>query len=148
MCASEADALDVVQDSLESALRAGDRLHAVANLQAWLITILHRRLVDLFRRQVREQLGDPPDEPAPTQDPSLADAPAWTRVDGAQLRAAVEQLEPEFRQVFVMHEFEQLSYRAIAATLQIPLNTVGTRLLRARRKLRALLVGGRQEVGT
>ena len=148
MCASDADAADVVHDALESALQSGDRLRSVDNLQAWLVTILHRRMIDLFRRREREQLGDPPEEPEPTQDVVAADAPLWTRIDGEQLRAAVERLEPEFRTVFVLHAFERRSYRDIAAALGIPQNTVGTRLLRARRKLRALLLGGREEVGT
>jgi RNA polymerase sigma-70 factor (ECF subfamily) len=148
MCASEADAADVVHDTLESALQAGDRLHAVENLQAWLVTILHRRMIDLFRKREREQLGEVPDEPEVTQDASLADAPLWTRIDGAQLRAAVARLEPEFREVFTLHAFERRSYKDIAAALAIPQNTVGTRLLRARRKLRVLLLGGREEVGT
>ena len=148
MCASEADAADVVHDTLESALQAGDRLHAVENLQAWLVTILHRRMIDLFRKREREQLGEVPDEPEVTQDAPLADAPLWTRIDGAQLRAAVDRLEPEFREVFTLHAFERRSYKDIAAALAIPQNTVGTRLLRARRKLRVLLLGGREEVGT
>jgi RNA polymerase sigma-70 factor, ECF subfamily len=147
-CASEADAADVVQDTLESALQAGDRLTAVENLKAWLVTILHRRIIDLFRRREREQLGDPPEEPAVTQEAPPADAPLWSRIDIAQLRAAVERLEPEFREVFVLHAFERRSYRHIAEALGIPSNTVGTRLLRARRKLRVLLVGGPEEVGT
>jgi RNA polymerase sigma-70 factor, ECF subfamily len=148
MCASEADAADVVHDTLESALQAGHRLAAVENLQAWLVTILHRRMIDLFRRREREQLGDPPEEPEVTQDAPVADAPLWTRIDGEQLRAAVQRLEPEFRQVFTLHAFERRSYKDIATTLAIPQNTVGTRLLRARRKLRVLLLGGREEVGT
>ena len=148
MCASEADAADVVHDTLESALQSGDRLQAVQNLQAWLVTILHRRMIDLFRKREREQLGDPPEEPGATQDAPVADAPLWTRIDFTQLRAAVEQLEPEFREVFTLHAFERRSYKDIAAALDIPQNTVGTRLLRARRKLRVLLLGGREEVGT
>lgn len=148
MCASEADAADVVHDALESALLAGDRLAAVENLQAWLVTILHRRMIDLFRKREREQLGDPPEEPELTQEAPLADAPLWTRIDVQQLRAAVDRLEPEFREVFTLHAFERRSYKDIAATLAIPQNTVGTRLLRARRKLRVLLLGGREEVGT
>ena len=148
MCASEADAADVVHDTLESALQSGDRLQAVQNLQAWLVTILHRRMIDLFRKREREQLGDPPEEPGATQDAPVADAPLWTRIDFAQLRAAVERLEPEFREVFTLHAFERRSYKDIAAALAIPQNTVGTRLLRARRKLRVLLLGGREEVGT
>ena len=148
MCASEADAADVAHDTLESALQAGDRLHAVQNLQAWLVTILHRRMIDLFRKRQREQLGEVPEEPAMTQDAPPGDAPLWTRIDVHQLRAAVEKLEPEFREVFTLHAFEHRSYKDIAAALAIPQNTVGTRLLRARRKLRVLLLGGREEVGT
>ncbi len=148
MCASEADAADVVHDALESALQAGDRLKAVENLQAWLVTILHRRMIDLFRKREREQLGDPPEAPATTQEMPAVDAPRWMEIDGAQLRAAVERLEPEFREVFTLHAFERRSYRDIAAALDIPQNTVGTRLLRARRKLRVLLLGGPGEVGT
>jgi RNA polymerase sigma-70 factor (ECF subfamily) len=148
MCASEADAADVVQDALESALQAGDRLRAVENLQAWLVTILHRRMIDLFRKREREQLGDPPDEPEMTQETPLADAPLWTRVGIDQLRTEVEHLEPEFREVFVLHAFERRSYKEIAVGLGIPLATVGTRLLRARRKLRTLLLRGPGEGGT
>ena len=148
MCASEADAADVVHDALESALQVGDRLVAVENLGGWLTTILQRRMIDLFRKRQREQLGDPPDEPAVTQETPLADAPLWMRIDAEQLRAAVEQLDPEFREVYVLHAFERRSYKDIAARLGIPLATVGTRLLRARRKLRALLLGGSGEVGT
>ncbi|MGZ6029712.1 MAG: RNA polymerase sigma factor [Myxococcaceae bacterium] len=148
MCASDADAADVVHDALESALQAGDRLQAVENLQAWLVTILHRRMIDLFRKREREELGDPPEEPTLTQDVPPADAPLWSRIDTAQLRAAVDRLEPEFRQVFTLHAFERRSYKDIAAALDIPQNTVGTRLLRARRKLKVLLLGGREEVGT
>ena len=107
MCASEADAADVVQDTIESALIAGDRLQAVENLQAWLVTILHRRMIDLFRRREREQLGDPPEEPAVTQEAPLVDAPRWANVTAEQLREKVDQLDPEFRQAFVLHAFER-----------------------------------------
>jgi RNA polymerase sigma-70 factor (ECF subfamily) len=148
MCASESDAADVVHDTLESALMAGDRLQAVDNLQAWLVTILHRRMIDLFRRREREQLGDPPEEPAVTQEAPVADAPRWATVGVEQLREAVDRLEPEFRQAFILHAFEHRSYKEIAVALGIPLNTVGTRLLRARRKLRALLLGGSEEEDT
>ena len=43
-----------------------------------------------------------------------------------------------------LHAFERRSYRDIATALAIPQNTVGTRLLRARKKLRVLLLGGRE----
>jgi len=57
-----------------------------------------------------------------------------------QIRAAAEQLAPPFRDVFRLHVFERRSYAEIATQLAIPPLTVGTRLTRARQKLRAILV--------
>ena len=57
-----------------------------------------------------------------------------------QLHAAIQQLEPEFKAVYVKHALEERSYQEIATDLGIPVNTVGTRLARARKKLRAALL--------
>jgi RNA polymerase sigma-70 factor (ECF subfamily) len=145
LCASEADARDVVQDVLESALKSGERLASVVNLRAWLIQILHRRVIDLFRRQEREPLTDDPGADVVWEQPQSSE-PAWAQVTRQQLEEKVAELEPGFREVFVMHAFERLSYKQISVRLGIPGATVGTRLLRARNKLRVLLgVKGEEE---
>ena len=48
------------------------------------------------------------------------------------------QLKPKYREVVVLHYFEDLSYEAISEVLKIPITTVGVRLLRGRQELRRL----------
>lgn len=58
---------------------------------------------------------------------------------GLWVRRAVEKLDPIDREVLLLREFEQLSYAEIADLLRLPLNTVRSRLFRARTALRDLL---------
>lgn len=55
----------------------------------------------------------------------------------------MQKLSVEFREVFVMRELEQLSYKEIAAVMGIPMGTVMSRLGRARKRLQATLSGER-----
>jgi RNA polymerase sigma-70 factor, ECF subfamily len=68
-------------------------------------------------------------------DPSKQDATE----SGLWVRRAVEKLDPLDREIVMLREFEQLSYAEIADLLQLPLNTVRSRLFRARTALRELL---------
>ena len=68
-------------------------------------------------------------------DPSRRDATE----SGLWVRRAVERLEPMDREIVLLREFEQLSYAEISELLQLPLNTVRSRLFRARTALRNLL---------
>jgi len=68
-------------------------------------------------------------------DPSKLDATE----SGLWVRRAVEKLERVDREILLLREFEQLSYAEIADLLQLPLNTVRSRLFRARTALRHLL---------
>jgi RNA polymerase sigma-70 factor (ECF subfamily) len=56
-----------------------------------------------------------------------------------RVRAALEQLPVDFREVLVLREMEGLSYKEIAAVLHIPIGTVMSRLARARDRLTAVL---------
>jgi RNA polymerase sigma-70 factor (ECF subfamily) len=55
------------------------------------------------------------------------------------VRRAVESLDEDHREVLLLREYEGLSYDEIAAALRIPVNTVRSRLFRARMALRSLL---------
>ena len=68
-------------------------------------------------------------------DPSRKDATE----SGLWVRSAVEKLDPIGREILLLREFEQLSYAEIADLLRLPLNTVSSRLFRARTALRNLL---------
>lgn len=59
--------------------------------------------------------------------------------EGIWVRGAVEKLEPMDREILLLREFEELRYDEIAEVLQLPVNTVRSRLFRAREALRELL---------
>ena len=74
-------------------------------------------------------------QPKSIPDPFKQDATE----SGLWVRRAVEKLDPIDREILLLREFEQLSYAEIADLLQLPINTVRSRLFRARTALRNLL---------
>lgn len=143
LCGHPADATDLVQDTYERALGAIPRLRPDTNLAAYLVTVLHHLFIDRVRRRKVEGLADPSALDAAVA-PEPDAPPQWLQIEDEQLAAAVARLEPDFRDVFVLHA-RGLSYQEIATRLGIPRPTVGTRLARARRKLRTLLGGDQEE---
>ena len=140
LCRAQGDAHDLVQDTLERGLRAG-LLATEANVRAWLLSILRNRFVDDCRRHSRERAeaaaegaGSLPGPAAPEPEPG------WAKITASQLRAAVLQLPETFRLVYQLHALEGRSYAEISERLRVPKATVGTRLIRARRRLRDLLL--------
>jgi RNA polymerase sigma-70 factor (ECF subfamily) len=138
LCGHPNDARDLVQDTFERALRFLASGRPIDNERAWLLSILHNAFADSRRRRARrpEQPLDDAPEPAHPEPEAL---PGWARITRADLEAAVAQLDEEFRVVYRRHALEGRSYGELAAELGIPVNTVGTRLVRARRKLRDIL---------
>jgi RNA polymerase sigma-70 factor (ECF subfamily) len=62
------------------------------------------------------------------------------RVNRESLRRAIEGLPLPFREVLVLSDVENMSYKEIAETLSIPIGTVTSRLIRARQKVRDLIM--------
>jgi RNA polymerase sigma-70 factor (ECF subfamily) len=62
-----------------------------------------------------------------------------SKMEAEQMRAAIQELPVEFREIILLREYEDLSYQEIAGVLDYPVGTVMSRLGRARAKLRALL---------
>ena len=142
LCGNDADAADLVHDTYERALRAWERYADHGNLRAWLVTILHNRFLDACRRSrraPRAEVLDAVEVPAPEP----AAPPSWAHVTDAQVQAALATLSPEFRRVYELHAAGR-SYDEIAAELRIAKPTVGTRLIRARKKLKDALL---REIG-
>jgi RNA polymerase sigma-70 factor (ECF subfamily) len=148
LCASSADAADLVQDTIERAIRVG--LPAdVQNPRAWLTTMMHNLFIDRCRAAARQPHHEALDEAHETHDahdnvtPLDADdhEPVWSRATLDDVHAALDKINPTFREVYVLHTFECRPYEEIAARLKISRVTVGTRLTRARLMLRKVLVG-------
>jgi RNA polymerase sigma-70 factor, ECF subfamily len=153
-----ADADDAVQDAYVRAYRAFHQLEA-DDIKPWLLTIVrnvcYRRLQE--RRRVGnvisldEALG--PRVGASTgiefasKEPSPEQA-AISASDHAMLDHAISALPPVFREVIVLREIEELSYREIADIIGAPIGTVMSRLSRARVELRELMTKLMNQVGS
>ena len=137
---NEADAEDVVQDAYVRALRFFSSLRG-DNARAWLLTIVRHTWYGRLPprnngREMRvfdEMSNDPPAE---SLDP---EALLLQRQTVDEVRAALEQLPVEFREVIVLRELEGLSYKEIAAVTDIPIGTVMSRLARGRQRLLTIL---------
>jgi RNA polymerase sigma-70 factor, ECF subfamily len=104
-----------------------------ARLSTWILTIATRLAVDELRRRR-------PSEPEPV--PESID-PIERHALGQVLEAAIAALPVEQRVPFLLRELHGLEYREIAETLELDLNTVKSRLFRAREALQRTLRGSR-----
>jgi RNA polymerase sigma-70 factor (ECF subfamily) len=131
------DAEDLIQDTFERALRNLHQFQPGTSIRMWLFRIMYNLFIDRRRRRLHECRNDnvqPAELAAPEPDP----LEPWEEIDRDRVAATLAHLEPHFRVVLELHLVPQ-TYREIGATLGIPAGTVGTRLLRARHKLRDLL---------
>lgn len=133
------DAHDLVQDAVVRALPVVTSVGRGAHLRAWLVTIVRRIHIDRLRRASREPRTVSIDEVCVEDTGAANDEVERDPVDLDDVHAALTSLPEDFRKVFVLHALEGRPYREIAAALDIPVATVGTRLARARTKLRVLL---------
>ena len=125
---------ELTQETFVAVLKAAPRYKPSSLFRTWLYAVAlnllraHRRKA-AFRATFLGSLS-PDREPAapPTMESEL------------RIRQAIAKLDETDREIVLLREFEQLSYAEIAALLALPLNTVRSRLFRARQALHALLV--------
>lgn len=112
------------------------------SMRSWLFAICHNVFYTRIKKEARQpgSVGEffaeaastaPPDAPPPVFDRAGLD---WQQVDG-RLKAAVEELKEEYREVLLMWGVDGLKYREIAEILGVPIGTVMSRLHRARKLL-------------
>ena len=141
LCRHQFDPDDLVQDVLITAALQLAKLPADTNLIAWLTRVMKNRFIDRCRRK---QTGIVATPAMPIDEERIAARDSepeewWEQLDGDDIRARLGDLPIELREAFELFAFRELSYQQIAAQLGIPKATVGTRILRARQRLRTLL---------
>ena len=135
------DAWDLVQDTFEHALRGYGSFQPGSNLRVWLMTIMQHLFIDRCRKKAREPWAEPIDEESlPCVEPDVGNKPEWATISDEEVVDALRELESPFREVYQMRLLDKCSYDEIAERLLIPRSTVGTRLMRARKKLRQTLL--------
>jgi len=142
------DAQDVVQEAYLRALRHYDP-STIGDARAWLLTIVrhcchswqasHRadaRSVE-YDDDVHAHADSAPDPEMLTISRSVRDA----------VHAALDALPPVYREILILREIQQLSYREISQIVGIPMGTVMSRLARARERLAGALGGSSEAAG-
>jgi RNA polymerase sigma-70 factor (ECF subfamily) len=141
---NQAEAQDLVQETCLRALRAMERLRPDSNVKSWLFTILRNIWLNQLRQRktapdIADLDSDEYGENRAVDSSKDQHAAFVSDLEREQVRHAIEQLPPGFREVILLREYEELSYEEIAAMLQCPVGTVMSRLARARSRLRDLL---------
>lgn len=137
---SHVEAEDVVQDACVRAMRYFSSLRD-DDARPWLFAIVRNTWYSRVSRrasltEVITEDGVEPEGPDHALDPEERLLQQHTV---ALVRAALEQLPVDFREVIVLREIEGLSYKEIAEVVRVPIGTVMSRLARARERLAAVL---------
>ncbi|PHR93152.1 MAG: RNA polymerase subunit sigma-70 [Robiginitomaculum sp.] len=133
-------AKDVAQDGWADILKGLPGLKESTVFPAWAYRIVTRRAVDRIRRAQRKRRT----EAAFAAEPSLSDRTSEKMeiaVDRTPITCAIAELSTSQRVVIALFYLEELSVTEISVALEVPAGTVKTRLMHARRKLRAYLEG-------
>jgi RNA polymerase sigma-70 factor, ECF subfamily len=142
-------ASDLVQETYMRALNFRNELHDDNSIKGWMFTILRNIWLDQLRKErnspdLLEQYCAEVMEPVKRlqHDPYQQ---LMRKVEAERVREAIRQLPDDFREVILLREYEDLSYREIAELVGCPAGTVMSRLARARARLRELLKDLRME---
>lgn len=126
-----ARAEELSQDVFLALLSGAARYEPRALFRAYLFGIAYNVLLAERRRAEHRRCESLDFDPAGTRGPD-ADAAMW-------VRRAIAQLDPDDREMLMFREYDELSYQEIADVCRIPINTVRSRLFRARMALKAML---------
>lgn len=131
----EVEAADLTQDVF---LRVFEKIHQFqgwARFETWLYRLAVNECLQHLRREKTRRLHLSRQQPL-----RQTAGPSHHLEQTELLTAALNQLEPELKTVFVLREREQRNYREIAEAMNVAEGTVASRLNRARRRLREILI--------
>jgi RNA polymerase sigma factor (sigma-70 family) len=137
---NDQDAEDVVQEACLRAFRSIEGFHG-GDSRAWLLAIVRNTGYTWLHRNRNHDLTVPFDDQLQDMagETFNPEALLMERLDRQALAQALESLPIEFREVLVLREIEDLSYKEIAQIAGLPIGTVMSRLARARKRLQQSL---------
>jgi len=137
---NDQDAQDVVQDASLRALKFFGGFRG-GNSRAWLLTIVRNTFYNWLEKNRPREVSTAGDEELQTmEDPSVDPALLLARSSNIEaVRSAIAELPVEFREIVVLRELEECSYKEISDVAGVPIGTVMSRLARARKQLQEIL---------
>ncbi len=143
---NQADAGDLVQQTFYIWATKGHALREAAKAKTWLFTTLYREFLRGRRRDARSTSLE--DLPPGGSELAAEEVDRVARLDAGIVLAALQEVDEVFRAPLTLFYLEELSYAEIAATLEVPIGTVMSRLSRGKAQLRgALAKAGRGASG-
>lgn len=143
----EALAEDAVQDAFLTVWRSATRyLPERGKASTWVLTHVHRRAVDLVRREERRRTE--PIEAAPEPMSGAADEMAWLRLQRERVQEALRQLPDQQREALELAYYGGFSQSELADRLGQPLGTIKSRMFAGLTRLRELLSDPQSEGST
>jgi RNA polymerase sigma-70 factor (ECF subfamily) len=153
MSRNHADAEDLVQETVMRAYAHFDSFRSGTNVKAWLLRILTNTYINSYRKKRRQRLQysteDLTDQYLTEANARSAASVLRSAEDHAlellpdnDIKAAMQALPGQFRDVVYYADVEGFRYNEIATLMNTPRGTVMSRLHRGRRQLRILLGGG------
>ena len=134
----EALAEDAVQEAFLGLWRsAGSFIPERAKASTWILTLVHRRAVDLVRREQRRRAE--PIEGVPEPAVGSAEEAAWLRLDRERVQDALAQLPDQQREAIELAYYGGFSQSELSEKLGVPLGTIKSRMFAGLARLRELL---------
>ncbi len=140
---TDEDAMDLTQNAFLKFARNAEKLHERQRVKSWLFRVAYREFVDGYRHRKKfPKLSLDAKFP-----PEIGEAGSrgGERLDAEAALEALESLPEHYRAPAALFFLQDLSYREIAATLEVPIGTVMSRLRRAKDALRKILENGTKE---
>jgi RNA polymerase sigma-70 factor, ECF subfamily len=130
---------DAVQEGFLAAWRSADRfMPERGKASTWILTLVHRRAVDLVRREDRRRADALVDDLEPTPADSAEDD-AWLRFERERVQAALKQLPDQQREALELAYYGGFSQSELAERLGQPVGTIKSRMFTGLARLRELL---------
>ena len=139
------EAYDLVQETYLQAWKAFHRFEPGTNCRAWLFKILINE-VRHYRRRWFNTKTVPEAEPS-FEETLVAEPPVPEHIQDEEILAALDEIPREFREVVLLSDVQEFSYKEIAEMLGIPVGTVMSRLSRGRKQLRTKLANYVSSIG-
>ena len=142
----ERHAEDAVQEAFLQVWRSAATFRAErAKASTWILTLVHRRAVDLVRREERRQADPLTDDSAAGIAPEETDEAAWLRFERERVQSALKQLPDVQREALELAYYGGFSQSELADRLGVPLGTIKSRMFAGLARLRELLDDSTQE---
>lgn len=140
MCGNAHDAEEVAQEAFVAAWRGLPSFRGESKFSSWLYQLTSNAAVDFLRREKRHRNTTLVEEQLELAADGTPQQDAETSEMRENLQKALLALTPEHRQIFLLRQMEQLSYEEIGQLLRLESGTVKSRLNRAKKQLRQILL--------